>query len=332
MPYFLDIFEDKDKNDILKVIIVGIILLMIFILFTAEEMEEGTKFFLSIIVVLFTLSIGNAIFGEMFNKDKEKKNEIKKQEKKDIRFKQEDREKSNNKEVKKVEFEIPGILSKNTVKFSSSFVEYGSKRIYYKNITGLSYHSIKQYINFLPAGQNYYIVIEDDYNTIDIKFSSSFFFIGNKERKDLFSQIIYLSEKVIKPFLLLNLINQFSKDGYIKIASLTITTDNIRRERFLIGPVFLPLKEYEHYEIMQGNLMIYGKGNKHFCSIPLSVINVVALPEIIYFVREKDAILETEKKKEEKKKKYNINFCLNCGSKVEESIDFCTQCGKKIKR
>jgi len=230
----------------------------------------------------------------------------------------------------KIKLEIPG-FNNRTLEFSDSFVEYTSKKIYYNDIIGLSYHSIKKSINFIPTEQSYHISILDSNNgSINIDFSSTFY-IKNKEKLNLFSKIIYLVEKVIKPYLFLNLLTQFKNKGAIRIGPLNITTDGLYKDRFFRGPEFLPWIHYKFCEIEQGNMVVYKKDYKkeghykEFCSISLSIINSVVLPEIAYYFSQgKDFTIQKEQKES------TVNFCPSCGKEVKLGTNFCTQCGEKL--
>ena len=229
---------------------------------------------------------------------------------------------------KVIKLELPG-FGKKTVDFSHSFVERAERRIYYKDIIGLSYHSVKQSVNFIPMTQSYYFVIQSSNERIDINFSSSV--LNNKKKETLFTQLIYIAENIIKPHLFLNLLNQLKNETNISIGSITITTDGLYKKRFLRDPEFLPLQDYELCKIEEGRMTVYRKDYekedyyRQFCSIPLSEMNAVILPEIAQYLKEnKGVVLRKEKGK------FNADFCANCGAKIKKETNFCTQCGKKI--
>lgn len=229
----------------------------------------------------------------------------------------------------KIKLKIPGLLSKKTIEFSDSFIEHSGKRVSYKNIIGLSYQWIKHYVNFIPTGSSYHVVIKDNANTINIDFSSSLF-SKNKECKTLFSQVVYIVEKFLKPFLFINLVNRLRTEGHIKIGPLILATKGLSKERFLRRSEFLPWQDYELYKVQEGNIVVYKKDYKkeghyrQFCIIPLSEVNAVILSELAYYLKNKENIAE------EKKKESIINLhCPNCGTKIKEGVNFCTRCGKK---
>lgn len=230
----------------------------------------------------------------------------------------------------KEKIKIPG-FGNETIEFSDSFVEYAGRRIYYKDVVGLSYHSVKESINFVPTNQSYYVAIQGNNDRIDINFNSSFF-IKNKENLTLFSQLVYIAEEVIKPFLFFNLLNQLKNKKSIEIGFLNITTDGLYIQRFLRKPEFLPWCDYGFCKIEEGLVHVYKKHPqkkeryKFLSSIALKQINAVILPEILEYLK-REKIKRGGKETEETV----INLCLNCRSKLKKAVNFCPQCGEKIK-
>jgi len=244
---------------------------------------------------------------------------------------------------KKIKFIISKFIS-TTIEFSDHFVEYKGKlmlglineevKIYYKDIIGLSYHSIRNFVNYVFIGQNYQIDIWDTQHVIHLRFSSGR--IDNQKKTELFHQIVYVVEQVIKPFLFVNLINQLKNTGQINIGPITITIDGIKKERFLRGPELLLWHNYERCIAQNGYMVIYKRDNKSnqsklFETIPLSEMNAVILPEIFFYLKENQIRKGTTTVTPEKEKNIDIVYCSNCGNKTSVEAYFCRKCGYKLR-
>lgn len=196
------------------------------------------------------------------------------------------RKSANNDTEKTIDFKIPGFFKK-TICFSNSSIKsdgYGEREIYYKDVKGLSYHVIKKSVNFVPMGTFYYITIEGNEGHININFDSS------GEGNILFSQILHVVEKVVKPYLLSTLLNTIEKERKLNIGSLSVTRDGLWKRRIFMKDDFMSWEDYDSNNMFKGFLNIYKKDikrvdqNRLFCSISLSKLNTVILPELIYFL------------------------------------------------
>ena len=232
-----------------------------------------------------------------------------------------------------IKFEIPGIRGK-TIEFSDSFVEstgYGGRRIYYRDVIGLSYYSISRYMNFVPMEQSFYIVIKDNNTDIDIKLTGSLY-VGHKDNKKIFYEIIYIIEKIIKPFLFLNLLKELSGKGRVVVGKIELTNDGLSLDKFFGGTKCLSLNDYGFCKIEQGFVYIYKKlplkdeSYKLFSSIALREINAVILPEMLEYLKNE----KTDRKGKGKGGAIG-HFCPSCRKEFKKVVNFCPHCGLKIK-
>jgi len=65
-------------------------------------------------------------------------------------------------------------------------------------------------------------------------------------------------------------------------------------------------------------------------SIIIGILGIWGI--IMYSLRETSREAKEDKEKGDRDvDRNNINFCANCGNKIEEDVNFCSQCGAKIK-
>jgi CheY-like chemotaxis protein len=188
-----------------------------------------------------------------------------------------------------LDIEIPGTFSNDIATFTNRYVEYLDKKIFYKDVTGISYHSAKHSIDLTPTSQYYDFIIKSGKEEISLSFSSKLY-IGNKEKQDLWYQLISLSKNFIEPLLIKKMIKKifeknekiiigdvvFDKNGY-SYNYKKVLSEEKKEEVLWKDRIYVP-------EIAYGFVTLFkdmgGKGQL-FKQIPMSTINAIILPGLI---------------------------------------------------
>lgn len=97
--------------------------------------------------------------------------------------------------------------SSEQIIFTPECVRLGNEKIYYTEVTAISFYSVKESINLLPTAQKYYFSVSsiDDGFDIDL---SSIFYINNEKKKETWFKLIEIYDNYIKPLLLNKFINE----------------------------------------------------------------------------------------------------------------------------
>jgi len=187
--------------------------------------------------------------------------------------------------------EIPGILSGGNASFRSRFVQFGDKKIFYRDVTGVSYNSVKNSVNLVPTSQSYNFIITSGTEKMSLSFSSTLL-IGNKEKQELWYKLINLSKQLIEPMLVEKIVKRiFEKGDTVFIGNIGFDKHGFSHSytKFLKGkqidqvlwsdPIYKP-------QFSAGNVILFkddGHGHgRPFFSIPMSTENAVILPELIH--------------------------------------------------
>jgi len=246
-------------------------------------------------------------------------------------------------------------ISRNqTLLFYVNFLLYKGQRINYTDIDGISYlwTRTKHSVNFIPVGTSskYSIKIDAGGKIDKIEFNSDSFLFGKskseKEKEELFVKFYTIIEKLIKPFVVINLLLKFAQEKEIKINSLTISQDGLYRKRFWGEPEFLPWNQYYNSILKEGALHVYKADNKkkykEYFTCSMDVINSVILPDFLSYLFGKKGTLDDKDQQElikfrnkiiEKAKitgQGNKMFCWSCAAPLDHNQKFCNHCGSKL--
>lgn len=185
--------------------------------------------------------------------------------------------------------EIPGTFGGGTVVFKNTYLEYNNKKIFYKDVTSVSYHAMNQSINFIPVSQSFSFMVASDTEKISFSFGTTLH-IGKKAKQEVWGKLIGLSEGLIEPHIIKKMVDQifdrnepvtiggieFSKLGYSRTKTrffgkgekeTVYWTDTVYIPKFDSGQVAL-WKDKD------------GKGQV-FSTIPMSTANAVVIPELV---------------------------------------------------
>jgi hypothetical protein len=245
-----------------------------------------------------------------------------------------------------------------TLIFYSNFLVYKGQRINYTDIEGISYLCTRTSygVYFVPLAKSskYSIKIQTAGIIHKIEFSADSFSIGKskgeKERDEIFVRFIYVMDKLIKPFVLINLLNKFSQEKQLKIAALTIKPDGLYRKGLFGKEEFLSWEQYHNAVLFQGSLVVNKLDNKkrakQFFICPMDTINSVIMPAFLDFLFQYKGVIDEKNKQElinlknemlEKARSQNFSdivtkkeFCWSCAAPIEFGQKFCNHCGTKL--
>lgn len=165
-----------------------------------------------------------------------------------------------------------GIFSTKSAEFKPRYVDYESKRIYYKDINWIAYNGgIKS--NYSTT---YYFTITAGETRISLSFSDL----------QTWQNVIGLSAQLIIPVIVKRYSDHiFEKNGSVAVGEVTFDKKGFSRQKFLGGtdsvawkdPVYIPV-------FSMGNVNLYKeKDGKQtvFSTMPMTTPNAVILPELL---------------------------------------------------
>lgn len=184
-----------------------------------------------------------------------------------------------------IALEIPGTFSSKPSVFKSRFVEYGNKKLFYKDITRISYHAVNSSINFIPTSQSYDFMIASDKEKISLSFSSVLY-IGNKEKKDTWMKLIGLCEHLIEPLLVQQIVRRiFEKGETVVIGKVEFDKNGYSRSKFWGGKECVLWSDTIYVpQFNEGNVILFKNKDgvaKNFDSISMETPNAVVLSELL---------------------------------------------------
>ena len=254
------------------------------------------------------------------------------------------------------------------VDFFEDHLVYRGKIVKFADIDGVCYlwTQTTQRVNFVPINKvnRYSVAVRANGVSHDFLLPHDSFYKGGAERNQQnFAILSNILSNIISPFVVANLLLEYSDRSKLEIKDLTITPEGLykglNKKRLWGKPSFLPWSEYHNSVICKGGLYIYRKADNKpilftraskpplFFSCSTYVYNAVLAPEILNFLFQKDGVVSGSvrsdllaRKKglsqppantEPEPKKDNGKFCPNCGSQVlKVGQRFCSQCGKKL--
>lgn len=190
-----------------------------------------------------------------------------------------------------------GVNEKNLIELSEDLqnldlivkrdsISYKGKKIYYKDVTGVAYHTLRSSTYFVPTNQSYEFKVKTDNDEVNVSFSS-FLMMGNDERMDLFSQLINATHIFIENLVIKKIMHQiFDQKKRLEIGSVTFSHEGFYRKKFwgneLETVLWTDTVYKAHFE--SGNVCLLKDRDgapEIFETIPLSTYNSVFIPKLI---------------------------------------------------
>jgi len=188
--------------------------------------------------------------------------------------------------------EIPGYRdNEGILAVKNNYIEFRNKRMFYKDITGVAYHSTKHTtsIYFIPVSttHSYSFTLVSGNDRIDITFSGG---SNNEERQQIFGRLVGLCEHLIEPVLVKKIVSsifengetvtiggvEFSEDGYSRHKSAWFGKGEKETVRWT-DTVYIP-------KLYAGSVYLFrdndGK-SQQFTSESMSTLNAVMIPELV---------------------------------------------------
>jgi len=164
---------------------------------------------------------------------------------------------------------IPKFFGKKELVVKNTFLEYKEKRIYYKDIVGISYHNEDTKFNF---------VIYSSKDKIDLTFSN---------HQDLWYELINIGKQYIEPIIVEKIKKAiFEQNQSIQIGNIAIDKNGYHKSKLLKGVDSVLWSDAKIYEpkLYQGTVILFRdkhNSSKHFSTIKLENSNAAVLPEVI---------------------------------------------------
>jgi len=234
-------------------------------------------------------------------------------------------------------------VSRNSeIEFFQNFLIYKGEKILCSDIDGISYlytrtkHSIK----FIPTGTSHTYVIFIRARGILHKFSFS-----GQNNQETFSKFVNAIETIVKPFVVVNLLLDYTKSNSLEIGDLTITPAGLYKKRtWWRNPELLSWNEYYNSNIDKGNVFVLKRDDSKkeysaFYTRTMSSLNAIVLPDVINFLFARKGVLDDVTKKQIIERKaqlttasaqdamQDLKRCLKCNEAINESQEFCASCG-----
>lgn len=181
--------------------------------------------------------------------------------------------------------EIPG--TSNTIIFKNSFLDYCNKIIFYKDITGMSYHSCKNTTSIygvpVSTSYTYSLLVISTTDRISLSLSAS---SDNSKQKDAWIKSVSLLGHLAEPIIVKGLVEQiFDKGEVVKIGGIEFTKQGYSRSKFFGGKETILWTETVYVpKFDSGNVILWKdkKGtSRQFSTVEMSTINAVVIPELI---------------------------------------------------
>lgn len=187
--------------------------------------------------------------------------------------------------------EIPGTFRSSTIVFKNTFVEYGNKKIFYKDATGISFDSTatRHSVYGIPTGTSYVynVSVRSDKETISISLTAS---KDESKAKEDWVKLIGLVSGLVQPILVKTIVDRiFSKGEVIKFGEVEFSKQGYSKMKFKLfskneklivywsDTIYIP-------KMFQGQVIMWeDKDGKsvEFAQIPMTVPNAVIIPDLV---------------------------------------------------
>lgn len=181
-----------------------------------------------------------------------------------------------------VGIDIAGMFG-GTIIFKDNFLEYRGKRIFYKDVKTVTYHSTATTtsVYFIPLGtsHSYNFSITSENENISISFSSKF-------EEETYLKLIGFSKALVEPILVEKMILRiFDKGESLNIGGIEFTKEGYYRSKFFGGKEWVMWSETIFIpEYKAGQVILWkaeGDKGRSFMQIPMASPNAVILPELV---------------------------------------------------
>jgi hypothetical protein len=181
--------------------------------------------------------------------------------------------------------EIPGALGGGTVIFKGDHLAYGSRKIFYKEATSISYRAVNSSVNLIPISQSYSYMVASKNERIEFSFGTTLY-IGNQKKKGVWATLAGISQHVIQPHIVTYLVRRIFLAGEtVAIGGIAFSREGYSRSKMLggresvawAGTVYVPV-------ISGGNVVLWKAANGRsttFATLSMSTPNAVVLPELV---------------------------------------------------
>ena len=185
-----------------------------------------------------------------------------------------------------LDLEIPKFWSNEKITFRNNFVEYGRKKMFYKDVSAISYHAVRKSTYGIETSRNYSFSIMSKDDEIDFSFSGD---------EDLWYKLINISKQVIEPIIVRRLVKLiFEKKETISIGNVDFDSKGYHRSKFFGGTESAYWSDTMYVpKFSQGNVILFKKKDgvgKQFETISMEDSNAVVLPELLNACIEEYAI------------------------------------------
>ncbi|MFA5781749.1 MAG: hypothetical protein WC868_05705 [Bacteroidales bacterium] len=182
--------------------------------------------------------------------------------------------------------EITGMFG-GTVIFKDNFVDYRGKRIFYKDVKSISYHSTQTTTStsvlFIPISEStshsYNFSIKSADENISLSFSS-------KSEEEIWMKLITLAKHYIESLLVESmLLKIFDKGESVNIGGVEFTKDGYYKSKFFGGKEWVMWSETIYIPKYEAGQVILwkaeGEVGRSFMQIPMASPNAVILPDLV---------------------------------------------------
>jgi hypothetical protein len=182
--------------------------------------------------------------------------------------------------------EVPSIFGKRTIVFTQEYVAEDKRKIYYKDVTKISYSALMHSINFVPGLQQYKFMVGSADQKIDVNIATTLY-IGNAARKDIWQKLVGIALNVIQPRIVEKLTRRIFVDGEAaRIDDIEFTREGYSRGKLFGGREQILWADASFVPTLDaGNVFIWGDKNSnpkvHFYKISVDEPNAVVVPELM---------------------------------------------------
>lgn len=181
--------------------------------------------------------------------------------------------------------EIPGALGGGTVIFKGDHLAYGSRKIFYKEATSISYQAVNSSVNLIPISQSYSYMVASNNERIEFSFGTTLY-IGNQKKREVWAKLAGISQHIIEPHIVESLVKRIFGGGEkVSIGGIIFSREGYSRSKMFggqetvtwTGTVYIPV-------LSSGNVVLWKATNgksSTFATLPMSTPNAVILPELV---------------------------------------------------
>jgi hypothetical protein len=171
--------------------------------------------------------------------------------------------------------------------FTNDKITYKARNFKYKDIDAISFYSVKKSVNWITTWTDYSVTYYTSNDEIDISFGSSLFNSWNKEKSEMFSQIVWISMWILKPIIIEKLKKHiFINNWDYKIGDVTFNKRWYYIKKFFWWEkwVFWDDEEFWTPQLNSWSVFLYKVEKwklKNFTNLNMQQPNAVLLPDII---------------------------------------------------